>query len=143
MALTLETDRRTANPSKYVQELVTELAVGQPGRLIELVDRLLDPAGPVTELRAEFHSPDCWRVRVSGGPPTDIPVHADNGRFRAVLARIAVLCHETTGADFQVYGGEADLVRDGVRWHARWHNSMSRQALNLSRADWHGSASDV
>ena len=84
-------------------------ALVQPARgVVGMVDDLLKVCrehGAQIDWRT-----DCYRVRAAGGEWTElIDVPLRKSVFRAILARIAVLCNERTPNSVSPYGGHGEL----------------------------------
>jgi hypothetical protein len=99
--------------------------------VIEIVDALLQRC---REHRLQFEwQGDRLRARSSGGVWSDIPLR--KSVFRAILARLAVLCNERTPNAVSPYGGEGVLeIGDNALAIVRvsFTNTSAEQKLELS-----------
>ena len=80
-----------------------------PRGILGLVDDLLS-LGSEQGLSLNWHDGQC-RIRMLGAEPqeaNEIPVR--KSVFRALLARVAVLCNERTPNSVSPYGGEGELA---------------------------------
>ena len=80
-----------------------------PRGILGLVDDLLS-LGSEQGLSLNWHDGQC-RIRTLGAEPqeaNEIPVQ--KSVFRALLARVAVLCNERTPNSVSPYGGEGELT---------------------------------
>jgi hypothetical protein len=104
--------------------------------IVGLVDDLLRLCG-------EWGSELDWdagrcRVRRQGGDWEELPdVRLRRSVFRAILARVAVLCNQQHPESVSPYGGEAELVvsaQTAPSFHVTFVNTADEQSLQLRRA---------
>lgn len=115
--------------------LVFHEAVQHPRRgVVGLVDDVLKLCHEQA-LQLDWSS-DCWRIRRLGGGPDEV---IDRPRrtsvFRAILARLAVLCNERSPESVSPYGGQGKLSIDEdptALFQVLFMNTPDEQWLKLS-----------
>lgn len=119
----------TANLTELIQD-----ALRSPGNLVEMVDAILDVC-----LEQRLHlrwERDCCRVRSlrTQGGVEEIRKPLSKSQFRAVLARIAVLCNEHNPNSVSPYGGARTLPLGAKRNRAvrvLFVNTPDEQLLDI------------
>ncbi|HQU41210.1 MAG: hypothetical protein B7Z73_01920 [Planctomycetia bacterium 21-64-5] len=80
-----------------------------PRGLLGLVDDLLRLGGQ-DGLSLTWHDGRCCVRTLSGGPQEATEIRVPKSVFRAILARVAVLCNERSRDSVWPYGGEGELA---------------------------------
>ena len=79
---------------------------------------------------------DCCRVRpLAGGSEEVIESPLRKSVFRAILARVAVLCNERTPGSVSPYGGQGELTsgdNPGTTFRVNFANTPGEQRLELT-----------
>ena len=102
------------------------------GGVLGLVDELL-AASSEQDLRLTWQSGHC-RVEILSGAASDNEVRMRKSVIRAVLARIAALCHEQNLQGASQYGGQGELAipqAPGVKVRVSYMNTAESQILEL------------
>ena len=142
MANSYETNRQAVTAAEAVQELFARLPQSDKD-IVWLADELIGIVQHIGAVSLEVERDGngiAWLVCRS--QPTDPDLKID-GRgplrlFRPLLARLAVLCSEESGTEFQPYGGRYGLTRSSrtgpVRLDVEFTNTPATQRLTISRA---------
>ena len=143
MAEPYEAGHSTVNVLNGVYELFSTYPF--PGKdLVWLVDEIVQLVQHTGSVHFEF-------IRDEAGQPCGLVCRSPEspaaecrlpvsrlGVFRSMLARLAVMCSDETGAEFQPYGGRYSLARssrDGpIRLDIEFINTTASQTLTITRS---------
>jgi hypothetical protein len=105
--------------------------------VVGAVDELLAIAAEHS-LRLERQADGC-RVRLLDSGTSDfVDVQISNSAFRAILARISVLCDQQLSDCVSPYGGQGELAIGSsptTTLHVSFVNTPAEQSINLLRAE--------
>jgi hypothetical protein len=119
-----------------VSEIFRRVLVNPTGGIVGLVDDLLRGC-PESGLQLDWQA-GCCRVRSVGGDGKellDVPLR--KSVFRAILARVAVLCNERAPNSVSSYGGQGELSVDAnpaAVFRVAFVNTPATQKLELRTA---------
>jgi hypothetical protein len=90
---------------------------------------------------------DCWRIRPLAGGSDELLDRPDRKSvFRAILARLAVLCNDSSPGSVSPYGGQGSLSIESdpmMRFHVSFLNTPQEQWLKLCPIQGTHSAEDI
>ncbi|HBI44235.1 MAG TPA: hypothetical protein DDY78_15490 [Planctomycetales bacterium] len=117
-------------------------AIEHPTRgVVGIVDDLLRLC-PEQGLRLDWQADDCLIHCRTGDSEEAIDLPIRKSVFRAILARIAVLCNEQRPNSVSPYGGEGELSQSAnplVQFQVSFTNTPAEQTLELtSKGDPNG-----
>ena len=121
------------NTTSQLPELL-RAALEHPERgVVGLADDLLRLC-PEQGLRLEWHADQCRIHFLTGGTEEGMDVPLRKSVFRAILARIAVLCNERAPKSVSPYGGQGKLSAGGnpsVVFRVLFANTPAEQTLEV------------
>jgi hypothetical protein len=111
---------------------------------VQLQHILTQPAGAITglvddllllcrehRLQLDWNADGC-RVRSSAGNGAEVvAIPVRKSVFRAILARLAVLCNERQPNAVSAYGGQGEIVVAGCVFQVFFTNTTAEQTLQL------------
>ena len=101
---------------------VADILSGEPRPVVDLVEELL-PAFRTQAMRLEWEDGTC-RVTCLPVDETDVSaVPFPRSAFRAILARIAVLCNEYELGSVSPYGGDGEFVWESQHFAVSFSNN--------------------
>jgi hypothetical protein len=105
--------------------------------VVGAVDELLAIAAEHS-LRLERQADGCRVHLLDAGTTDSVDVQMSNSAFRAILARISVLCNPQLSDRVSPYGGQGKLTIGGnptTTLHVSFVNTPAEQSINLLRAE--------
>jgi hypothetical protein len=122
-----------SHPSSPPERL--ERALADPSRgALGLVDELLDVSRH-QDIRLDWQAGRCRVSFPGGGPPDQIEASLPRSVFRAVIARVAVLCNERVPNSVSPYGGQGEVAIGSdppTAIRAVFVNTPQTQSLDLA-----------
>lgn len=116
---------------------IARFSTPPPRGVLGLVDDLLDVC-QTRNVRLEFSDGRCFVTAPNDESSTTIDVPLTKSVFRAVLARVAVLCNERTPGSVSPYGGDGELAAPGqpeVTLIVSFANTPAEQRLDVRRRE--------
>ena len=114
--------------SARIQSIVLHPAAGITGIVNEMLRLCSDD-----RLSIEWEREKCHVRSLDGGWATVVELTLEKSVFRAVLARVAVLCDESSNST-SPYGGEGEVKASGsnaARIRVKFENSTEKQQIQL------------
>jgi hypothetical protein len=124
-----------------IAEAIREVIEHPSDGVVGIVDELLRLC-PEQGLRLDWQADGCRIHCCVGDSEETIDVPRRKSVFRAILARIAVLCNEQVPNSVSPYGGEGELstaANPSVQFRVSFTNTPAEQTLELtSKGDPNG-----
>jgi hypothetical protein len=121
------------NTTSKIAEAIREVIEHPKDGVVGIVDDLLRLC-PEQGMRLDWQADGCRILCRVGNSEEAIEMPMRKSVFRAILARIAVLCNEKIPNSVSPYGGEGELLtaaNPSVQFRASFTNTSAEQNLEL------------